>query len=715
VPPRRSALTTLLREALRVDRTQSDPVVAARNAIGVAAPLAIGMLAGSAALGLSAAIGALQTAFADRPGPYRLRMLRMFTTAGAAAITSGVAVFASRSDAASVCLLAVLAFVAGLLLAGGPSATQVGVAAVAAALVLGHLRSPPSAAWHVALLVLAGGAGQAVLAIAAWPLRRHRPERVALAGLYRELATAARRPAGTRAGPPAGDTLGAVRQTLYGLGHDHGPSVEAYRVLLDEGERIRREIIVVIGLAERLARRGDPIMAGLVRGSCSSAGDLLAELADALAQPRRVDQRVVDAAERSLAATIDRLKLAEDSPAALTCGAAAGRLGALSGQLRAAVDSVRTGASEGARGDEGSAIVPRGLLGLRNSLADVRANLSVDSTVARHAARLSLFVAGSDLVVRLLGLERGYWVSLTVLVVLRPDFGTTLQRSFLRVAGTLIGLVLASELVRVLPTDGWWQVGLIAVLFFGMRLAGPGNVGLSAVALSAMVVILLEINGVPAHTTETSRALATVAGGALAVIAVIAWPSWERQYIPARLAKLLTAYRDYVLRVADLGSDPSTLQRARSACRVARTNAQASVDRTRAEPVAATEVIGFGESVLAHTHRFVHATVAVEAMRPALREVGGVPALETFLAAVAELLDTAARAVTRPAGSRLDKPMPPLRPLQEQIAESLTAHPEQAGGSDSALTLIDATDRIANSLDTLLDQLRPRADRSIAS
>ena len=156
---RRSVLADLFVSAARLDRTQSDPVVSARNALGVALPLAIGALLGSAAFGLPSTIGALQTAFADRPGPYRLRMLRMLGTALAAALTSGLAVACSRSDAASTVLLLVLGFGAGLLLTGGPSATQVGVAATGAALVLGHNPLPPSDAVHVGLLVLAGGAG----------------------------------------------------------------------------------------------------------------------------------------------------------------------------------------------------------------------------------------------------------------------------------------------------------------------------------------------------------------------------------------------------------------------------------------------------------------------------------------------------------------------------------------------------------------------------
>jgi uncharacterized membrane protein YccC len=674
--------------------------VAGRNAVGIVAPLVVGTIAGGASLGLAATIGALQTAFADRPGPYRLRMVRMLGCALMAAITSGLAVVASRNDAASVILLLVLAVGAGLLLTAGPSATQVGVAGVAAALILGHTPQPPSVALHVGLLVLAGGAVQTLLAVAAWPLRRHRPERAALAGLYRELAAAARLPKGSAVGPPASATLTAVRQTLYGLGHDHGPSVEAYRVLLDEAERIRREIVVLTAVAERLASDHNPILAGLVRGTLTEAGSVLDEIADALEQARPVRTEPLRTARATLRHTVERLEGASTAPGELTRRAAAGRLRALGGQLRAAVESSHAGASEGGRGEEPDAA---GARLLRDPIAILRANLSPDSTVLRHAARLAVLVAGSDAVVRVAGVDRGYWVPLTILVVLRPDFGATLQRAVLRTIGTVVGLLVATALVHWVPGGDWWQVALIAMFAFGMRFAGPGNVGLSAVGLSGLVVVLLEINGIPAHTTVVSRAWSTLVGGALAILAALALPTWERRYVPARLVALLTAYRQHLLAVADPTMDKTTLQRTRAGARLARTNAQASVDRARAEPVAAQAQVELGQAVLAHTHRFIHALLTVDVVRVTAREAGGVPELPEFLSAAADALTSAQHAVQTaepPAAA------PRLRPLQEALAESLTTHPERAGGIATAATLIEATDRMTNSLETLLGELR---------
>jgi uncharacterized membrane protein YccC len=702
-----SSLARLLRDAARLDRGQSDPVVSARNALGVAAPLAAGVLSGSTALGLAMTIGAIQTAFADRPGPYRLRLLRMLGTACAAAVTSTLAVIASLHPVASVALVAVLAFVAGLLTVGGPAATQVGTAGVAAALILGHLGQPASVAPHLGLLVLAGGAGQTVLALAGWPLRRHRPERVALATLYRELATAARAQPGTAAAPPAGDTLTAVRQTLYGLGSDHGPSVEAYRVLLDEAERIRREIVVLVAAAERLRESG-PVPAGHVRAALTSAATVLDEVAASLDEGRPVREATLGPARAALRQAVDVLAAEPDSAlGALTRGAAAARLRALSGQLRAAVESTRVGASEGRRAEPPDS---RGLSVLRDPWEILRANVDLQSAVFRHALRLTLLVPAVDAVVRALQLDRGYWVPLTVLVVLRPDFGTTWQRAIMRMLGTIVGLFLATELVHLVPAGDWWHVLLVALFMFGTRFAGPGNLALTAVSLSGLVVVLLQLQGVPAHDTVVNRAAATVVGGLGAVLAAAAvLPSWERRFVPSRLAALLAAYRRYLDAVADLHAGRAELQRTRAAARRARSNAQSSVDRAASEPVEGRHEVELGRTVLAHTHRFIAAMLALDAVRVPLREAGGLPDLAAFLAAAGEVLDAAGAALT--AGTAPGS-VPKLRPRQERLRDVA-----EGGRLDPALAgaVVEATDRVTNSLDTLVAELRrqlPVASRS---
>ena len=651
----------------------------------------------------------MQTAFADRPGPYRLRMLRMLGTAFAAALTSTLAVVLSRSDVGSALLLLVLGFGAGLLLTAGPAATQVGVAATAAALILGHLPQSPSVAWHVGLLVLAGGVGQVVLAIAAWPLGRHRPERLALAGLYRELAAAARKPTGTRVGPPASVTLTSVRQTLYGLGHDHGPSVEAYRVLLDEAERIRRELLVLTAQAERLAEADATSAAETVRTVLAAAGDVLAEVATALEDGREIDPSVLVPIREQLQELISVLDNPETPGGELTRRAAAARARSLAGQLRAVVETTRTGASEGGRDEKPDVY---GVRRLRDPVAILRANLTPDSAVLRHAVRLGVLVAASDLVVRLTGTDRGYWIPLTVLVVLRPDFASTFQRSSMRVAGTIVGLLVATELVHWIPGGEWYQVALVGLFFFGMRFAGPGNIALSSAALAALVVVLLSINGVAPHASVIPRGADTLIGGALALVAVLFSPVWERQLLPERLAVLLAAYRDYLEAVIDPSSDDERLQKARAAARLARTNAQASVDRARSEPVRGQGQVELGEAVLAHTHRFIHGMLTIDAVRGSLPKLSGWTELAEFMALAAEVLDCCERSIR---SEHPPRAVPKLRPAQEQLSRALAEELARAGDVEAAGAIVDACDRITDSLDTLVSELRRQLGGALAS
>jgi hypothetical protein len=272
----------------------------------------------------------------------------------------------------------------------------------------------------------------------------------------------------------------------------------------------------------------------------------------------------------------------------------------------------------------------------------------------------------------------------------------------MRVLGTIAGLLLATALVHWVPGGDWWRVALIAVFAFGMRFAGPGNVALSAVCLSGLVVLLLEINGVTARSTVENRAFATLAGGALAVSAVLALPTWERRFVPARLADLVDAYRRYVGALADPAADRGAVQRIRIACRLARTNAQASVDRARAEPVQGQQQVELGRAVLAHTHRFISAALSVDAVRVAARDAGGFGEVQEFLAAAGAALQTAAAAL------RADEPPAAgatLRAAQEELAARLLADPALVGGIENATTLAEAGDRIANSLDTLLAEL----------
>ena len=98
------------------------------------------------------------------------------------------------------------------------------------------------------------------------------------------------------------------------------------------------------------------------------------------------------------------------------------------------------------------------------SRADVlRANLNLHSATFRHAVRLAVCVGIGDTAGHMAGWDRSYWLPMTVAVILKPDFTTTLSRGFLRLFGTLAGLMVATVLYHVLPGTAFTQLLLVGV------------------------------------------------------------------------------------------------------------------------------------------------------------------------------------------------------------------------------------------------------------
>ena len=69
----------------------------------------------------------------------------------------------------------------------------------------------------------------------------------------------------------------------------------------------------------------------------------------------------------------------------------------------------------------------------------LRASLSLTSETGRHALRLAATAGVAAALVVASGLEDGRWVVLTIFLVLKPDYGSTLHRAPQRAVGTFAG------------------------------------------------------------------------------------------------------------------------------------------------------------------------------------------------------------------------------------------------------------------------------------
>jgi uncharacterized membrane protein YccC len=299
-------------------------------------------------------------------------------------------------------------------------------------------------------------------------------------------------------------------------------------------------------------------------------------------------------------------------------------------------------------------------------------------------------------------------VPVTVLMVLRPDFSTTFVRGLGRVAGTLAGAVLATLLAATLDPGTATLTVLVVVMAWGAFTLYAANYGVYVVFLTALVVFLVAFGGVPTDSAVADRALDTVIGGALALLAYAVWPTWESTGIPQRLARLLEAESGFgtmVLRAyVDANEpDPARLEAARRAAALARSNAEASVTRMLGEPSHHGGVDGqLALGIVSGVHRYVLGAVTLLVHLPDV--------VRRPLPALGSLTDDLDAAMSSLASSVRTGAPPPQLAVRRAHHVLTRAIDERRRNSEEpdASTVITETDLMVDSVDGMADLLASR-------
>jgi uncharacterized membrane protein YccC len=258
---------------------------------------------------------------------------------------------------------------------------------------------------------------------------------------------------------------------------------------------------------------------------------------------------------------------------------------------------------------------------------------------------------------------------------------------------------------------------LVGVLTLAIRSLGPANFGVSATAVTALVVLLVSFAGTSPESTIHYRGVDTILGGLLSLAAYAIWPTWERSHVGDYLAVMLDAYRRYFDAVMEayIGvrrPPPAEMTAFRLEARLERSNAEASIDRLRSEPAGSAQEGAAMSGVLASSHRFAQAAMRIEASLYT-RTDGLVPAtLDGFVRDVDTALehlsaDLRHRALAGRSGVHNDASTcgqwVDLRQDQNALIDEARLR-----ARDGAPLLME-TERIANSLNTIRDVLRQAA------
>ncbi|MEU6497080.1 FUSC family protein [Streptomyces sp. NPDC046984] len=511
----------------RLQRTPLNRAAAARAAVALSVPLAIGLAAGRPEYGALASIGALNGVISDTADAYRMRFINLAVpqVAGAIGLIVGVLVYGSGWIAVPT--------VTGIALLSGLISTIGAVASVSGLLLLlnavvGAGLPLPGQWWAAPALMASGGLLLLVLALLAWPLRAGIPERASVAAAYRSVA----------------DLLAVC-----------GDPVRYASVRFESTQVLNQSYDLLLAHRSRPHGRGRELTLLLAQ---LNAITNLSEAASAVHHTGRPLPSAVPKAVRNLAHAVETGYAGPvglpSLPSATTEAARA-----VDQALRHAAEVVAepyADASGIGDGVEGGVAV-----GMR--AARVARDILLSAGAWRYGLRLALCIGIAQVLVSLIPVPRSYWVALTITFVLKPDFGSVFSRALLRALGTVGGLVIAAVILAEVPR-GWWYVPVTCVLAFLIPALATRGYAYQTTAITPVILLLSDVLNHEGSALLLPRLADSVMGCAIALtVGYLLWPESWRTRVGDLLVKAMADTAAYVETAFGLGTDSAGHSRMR--------------------------------------------------------------------------------------------------------------------------------------------------------
>ena len=571
-----------------------------RAAVGISIPISVGLASGHLSWGILTALAAFWTLMCDMGGAYRQKALAIGGSGLLILLAYVYGGWITHSVPGYILGVFLWAFVMTLLGVAGNAAAQAGLITTTVVVVAVVLIAP-NEFWIRLFLCAAGVLWAAALILALWPLHPFLPLfqvvskssyrlsdlldsvwigapksrfggsnlQVALAydGLLTSLEQSRKTWAAVRvrrAGPSlrstqlldlienldrAGKTIIGFRGILNLVGRE--PWFESIR------DDLRRFTEVVTGLSREIGA------AVAHRGAIVDSANLETALARLLPRLRESESAAKhDFSRHELRRTVELLAkefrwLAETA-----------------GQLKTGKAAPREPAREPVR--------PR--TEQVKFIEEVQNNLSFRSSTFRHALRLAASTALAGLIASAFHLTRGYWIPITVVVVLKPNFGGTLHRAAQRITGTIAGALLAALILWFIQ-DPVWLLVILGLLSFATLTLRWANYVAFSMALTPMIMVMLDLAHPGTVTDSFLRIVHTIIGGALAIICgYLLFPVWERNKLPGQLADAYRSTALFLRAIFGLGKERLSVTEMRKRSGLAVANAVNGGQRLLSEP-----------------------------------------------------------------------------------------------------------------------------------
>ncbi|MDZ8186400.1 MAG: FUSC family protein [Nostoc sp. ChiSLP02] len=220
----------------------------------------------------------------------------------------------------------------------------------------------------------------------------------------------------------------------------------------------------------------------------------------------------------------------------------------------------------------------------------LRNNFTFDSVLFRHALRLALITTLAELLASVLQLPRGYWITLTALVALKPNFGGTSETTVQRVIGTILGGIIGIIVILLLKNQIAIAICFLLLVFTAMSVRSL-SYSIFIILLTPAIILLLNLISAADWKIGILRIVDSLVGGALALLgSYLLFPRWERQQLPTQLEKTIRANLAYFQQVIanylhpQSGASTNSINMLRHQAGLENANATAAAQRLFSEP-----------------------------------------------------------------------------------------------------------------------------------
>ncbi len=168
-------------------------------------------------------------------------------------------------------------------------------------------------------------------------------------------------------------------------------------------------------------------------------------------------------------------------------------------------------------------------------------NFSFKSPIFKHSLRLSIIVIIGFLVGSFFSMQNPYWILITIVVIMRPSYGLTRERSIQRVIGTLIGAAIATAIIFITQNAVVYSVIAISSLLLAFSII-QSNYRNAAIFITLEVVFVYAILDPNVLSVIKFRIIDTLIGATLAFLAnYFLLPAWQFQSIQESFKEAIEA------------------------------------------------------------------------------------------------------------------------------------------------------------------------------